>query len=123
MKIEISNGELLDKFSILEIKLEKIGDPGKLVNIRNEHALIGPLAGSLLPIVGSQYQELLKINRLLWEIEDNIRDFERNKIFDDGFIRTARQVYRYNDERARIKREINDLTHSGLTEEKSYAGY
>lgn len=123
MKIEISNGELLDKLTILEIKLVKIPDPDKLARIREEHSLLKPLAEKLIPAVADQYKELLRINLLLWEIEDTIRDFERNQQFGEPFVETARQVYRYNDERARVKREINLITNSLLAEEKSYAAY
>lgn len=123
MKIEISNGELLDKLSILEIKIGKIQDTDKLMNINSEFSLIKPLADKLIPLVKAHYENLLQINRLLWEIEDTIRDLEHRHQFDEVFIQTARKVYRFNDERARIKREINRLTNSGLIEEKSYTGY
>jgi len=123
MKIEISNGELLDKLSILEIKLRKIQDPSKLANIKSEYLLIKPLVNNLVHTVEKQYENLVDINLQLWEIEDTIRDLERNKQFGEEFIQTARKVYLYNDERAQIKREINRLTNSGLFEEKSYSGY
>ena len=123
MKIEISNGELLDKLTILEIKLHRISDPEKLTRIQEEHSLLKPLGDLLIPAVTDQYGELSRINLLLWEIEDAIRDFERNQQFGEPFVEAARLVYRYNDERARVKREINLLTNSLLAEEKSYAGY
>jgi len=123
MKIEISNGELLDKLSILEIKLEKIQDPIKQINIQREHSQLKPLADNLLTIAESLYGNLMDINRLLWEIEDTIRELEGSQQFGNEFIQTARKVYLFNDERARIKKEINLLTGSGLTEEKSYSGY
>lgn len=123
MKVEISNGELLDKLSILAIKLTRITEPGKLRNIRQEHDLLKPLTDTLLPLVPVEYDELLAVNRLLWDIEDTIRELERQQDFGDRFIETARKVYLYNDERARLKREINRITGSGLTEEKSYAAY
>jgi len=123
MKIEISNGELLDKLSILEIKIGKIQDPEKLVNIKSEHSLIKPLGDKLIPLVETQYKSLVDINRLLWEIEDTIRDFERKREFGEEFIQTARKIYQYNDQRALLKKEINRLTNSGLVEEKSYSGY
>lgn len=123
MQIEISNGELLDKLSILEIKLVKIADTGKLANIEGEYTLLKPLAIELIDSVKTHYENLLQINTLLWEIEDTIRAFEQNKQFGEEFIQTARRVYMLNDERARIKKEINRLTHSGITEEKSYTGY
>lgn len=123
MKIEVSNGELLDKLSILEIKLEKIQDPEKLMNINSEYSLIKPLGDKLIHIVETQYKSLVDVNRSLWETEDTIRDFERNQQFGDEFIQTARRVYLFNDKRAQIKKEINRLTNSGLIEEKSYSGY
>lgn len=123
MKIDISNGELLDKLSILEIKLEKIQDREKLNHIRSEYSLIKPLGDKLIPMVDLQYKNLVDINRRLWEIEDMIRDLERNQEFGIEFVETARKVYLFNDERAQIKKEINRLTNSGLVEEKSYSGY
>lgn len=123
MKIEISNGELLDKLSILEIKLGKINDPEKLVNVRSEYLMLKPLGDNLIVSVRSLYNDLVGVNLLLWEIEDEIRDLERSQRFDDQFIQTARKVYRFNDKRAHIKKEINRLTNSGLIEEKSYSGY
>lgn len=123
MKIEISNGELLDKLSILEIKLGKIKDPEKLVNVRSEYLMLKPLGNNLIESVRSLYDDLVGINLLLWEIEDAIRDLERSQRFDDEFIQTARKVYQFNDKRAHIKKEINRLTNSGLIEEKSYTGY
>jgi len=123
MKIEVSNGELLDKLSILEIKQKKINDPQKLVNIKGEYSLLNPLAGVLLEAVRSEYEELLTINQQLWDIEDTIRELELNKDFSEIFIQTARSVYQLNDERSRIKKEINLKTNSGIIEEKSYSGY
>ena len=123
MKIEISNGELLDKLSILEIKLYKITDTAKLANIRSEFELLKPFGDQLIPLVGDLYKDLISINSKLWEIEDTIRNLERNQQFGEEFIQTARKVYHENDERARIKKEINLLTHSGLVEEKSYSAY
>lgn len=123
MKIEISNGELLDKLSILEIKLDKIRDPEKLVNVKGEYSLIKPLGDKLISAVQSQYENLLQVNRLLWDIEDTIRDLERTRDFGEEFIATARKVYQLNDERARLKKEINLITKSGLIEEKSYTEY
>ncbi|MFA6126936.1 MAG: DUF6165 family protein [Bacteroidales bacterium] len=123
MKIELSNGELLDRLTILEIKLDKIQDAAKLVNIREELSQLKPLVENMILSVSGQYKRLTDINRQLWEIEDIIRELENKKQFDDVFIQTARQVYLMNDERAAVKKEINLLTNSGLIEEKSYAGY
>jgi hypothetical protein len=123
MKIEISNGELLDKLSILEIKLQKIQDPEKLTNIRREYMLIKPLAETIIESTKALYVNLIEINRKLWEIEDSIRNFELNQNFSNEFIQKARSVYLLNDQRAQIKRNINLATASDLTEEKSYTDY
>ena len=127
MKIEVSNGELLDKISILELKLLKIEDKEKLVNIQKEFDVLNPLCVELFEKFGGQlqnhYLELARINGLLWDIEDWIRDCEREKRFDAEFIQLARSVYVTNDERSRVKKEINELTNSGLVEEKSYKDY
>ena len=127
MKIEVSNGELLDKISILELKLLKIEDKEKLVNIQKEFDVLNPLCVELFEKFGGQlqnhYLELARINGLLWDIEDWIRDCEREKRFDAEFIQLARSVYVTNDERSRVKNEINKLTKSGLVEEKSYKDY
>tara|TARA_Y100000114_G_scaffold94980_1_gene88350 strand:- start:34 stop:447 length:414 start_codon:yes stop_codon:yes gene_type:complete len=126
-KVEISNGELLDKISILELKKLKIEDKDKLVNIEKEFDTLNPLVVDLFEGFGSQlqnlYLELAKINGQLWDIEDWIRDCEREKRFDAEFIQLARSVYVTNDERSRVKNEINKLTKSGLVEEKSYKDY
>jgi hypothetical protein len=123
MKIEVSNGELIDKVTILEIKLIQISDPNKIINIRQEHDVLSPMAQPLISQIGPLYPALAGINRRLWDIEDQIREFERNVDFGPGFIEAARSVYRLNDERAAIKREINRLTGSQLIEEKSYSAY
>lgn len=127
MKIEISNGELLDKISILELKLLKIEDKEKLVNIQNEFDELNPLCVVLFETFGSElqnlYLKLSNINSQLWDIEDWIRDCEREKRFDEEFIQLARSVYVTNDRRSEVKKEINILTGSGLVEEKSYKDY
>ena len=127
MKVEVSNGELLDKISILELKLLKIEDKEKLVNIQNEFDELNPLVVDLFEKYDGQlqnhYLELAKINGQLWDIEDWIRDCEREKRFDEEFIQLARSVYVTNDRRSEVKKEINILTGSGLVEEKSYKDY
>lgn len=127
MKIEVSNGELLDKISILELKLLKIEDKEKLVNIQKEFDTLNPLCVELFEKFGSQlqnhYLELARINGLLWDIEDWIRDCEREKRFDEEFIQLARSVYVTNDQRSEIKKLINETTGSDLVEEKSYKDY
>jgi hypothetical protein len=123
MKIEVSNGELVDKLSILEIKLNKIQDSEKLKNIRKEYSLLEKAAGLIIKRDDPLYRQLLDINQKLWEIEDRIREFEKKKDFGSEFIETARMVYFNNDIRAKIKQEINLKTNSDLFEEKSYEDY
>lgn len=127
MKIEVSNGEILDKITILVIKSKMITDPVKLKNINNE---LDELK-SFLDLVGyesnftvnSLIRELQSVNEKLWVIEDKLRDKEKLKEFDDEFIQLARGVYFTNDERARIKKNLNEVTNSKLVEEKSYQKY
>ena len=127
MKIEVSNGELLDKISILELKLLKIEDKEKLVNIQKEFDVLNPLCVELFEKFGGQlqnhYLELARINGLLWDIEDWIRDCECEKRFDAEFIQLARSVYVTNDQRSEVKKLINNTTGSDLVEEKSYKDY
>ena len=125
MKVEISNGELLDKFSILEIKMGNITDPSKLTNIENEYRELTSDCTDLLrnSIISSLYAELKSINQKLWVVEDDIRDCERSKDFGPQFVSLAREVYFTNDERARVKKEINLASGSSLVEEKSYQAY
>ena len=127
MLIEVSNGELLDKISILELKMLKIEDKEKLVNIHKEFDTLNPLVVELFENHDSQlqnhYLELAKINGELWDIEDWIRDCEREKRFDKEFVELARSVYITNDKRCEVKKLINILTSSGLIEEKSYKEY
>tara|TARA_R110000782_G_scaffold181708_1_gene271998 strand:+ start:487 stop:900 length:414 start_codon:yes stop_codon:yes gene_type:complete len=127
MKIEVSNGELLDKLSILELKTANIADTNKLINIKKEFDELLPLAEKLFKSNGSElqnhYLELASINGKLWDIEDDIRECERNQEFGRRFVILARSVYITNDKRCEIKKEINILTGSGLIEEKSYEDY
>ena len=127
MKVEISNGELLDKISILELKLLKIEDREKLVNIQKEFDELNPLVQELFEKHNGQlqnhYLELAKINGKLWDIEDWIRECEHEKRFDKEFVELARSVYIYNDQRSEIKKIINTITGSDLVEEKSYKEY
>ena len=127
MKVEISNGELLDRISILELKILKIEDKEKLVNIHKEFNILNPLVIELFENYDSQlqnhYLELAKINGELWDIEDWIRDCEREKRFDKEFVELARSVYITNDKRCEVKKLINLMTSSGLVEEKSYKEY
>ena len=127
MKVEVSNGELLDKLTILELKLTNITDVQKLSNIQKEHDELNPLAGQLFGSYGEElknlYNQLAEINSKLWTIEDDIRECERNKDFGSDFVSLARAVYFTNDKRSEIKKSINLLTGSGFIEEKSYEDY
>ena len=125
MKIEVSNGEILDKISILEIKKARINSLEKLVNIEKELNELLPLYEVLVTSdeVGKKYLELKSVNEQLWDIEDDIREWEDRHYFGDKFIELARLVYITNDRRARIKRDLNLLTGSELIEEKSYKQY
>jgi hypothetical protein len=127
MKVEVSNGELLDKISILELKLLRIEDERKLFNIKKEFETLNPLVQELFEKYDGQlqnhYLELAKINGQLWDIEDWIRDCEREKRFDKEFVELARSVYITNDKRSEVKKLINIMTGSGLVEEKSYQDY
>jgi len=123
MKIEISNGEIIDKLTILQIKLERIKDPAKLKNLQKEYDELYHMASSILKTSDLLWRALYDVNCELWDIEDHIRDLERRKEFGDDFISTARSVYFKNDKRAEIKKEINIRTESGLFEEKSYEKY
>jgi hypothetical protein len=119
MKIEVSNGEIVDKHTILIIKYNKITDELKLKNIKQELAIIDEMLIKI-NFQPKDYDNLLMINETLWDVEDELRLCEENKRFDDYFIALARQVYHLNDERAAIKKKINIDTNSQLTEEKSY---
>ena len=123
MKINVSNGEIVDKLTILEIKAQKIRDIEKLKNIHIELSQISEAAREILPLCQSQYLELRQVNEALWTIEDQIRLLEQQQDFGAEFISLARSVYLNNDKRARIKKDINLATGSELTEEKSYQDY
>ena len=125
MNIEVSHGEIVDKLTILEIKKKNITDVEKLNNITKEYNYLVSIVENDLGISLSspEYQKLLSINQELWIIEDDIRDKERNKEFDEEFVRLARAVYHTNDIRANIKKEINVKYSSGFVEEKSYQPY
>ena len=124
--VPISPGELIDKITILEIKSQRIADAAKLANVRTELALLtetwSACAYSAIDI-GAEWTGLRDVNAQLWDIEDRIRDKERDSQFDAGFIELARAVYVTNDERAALKRRINTKLGSVLVEEKSYADY
>ena len=124
MKIEVSVGEVLDKLSILQIKLERINDPAKLENVKTEHdALVEALELAGLSMESEDFRDLKAVNQRLWEIEDLIRKKEKAGAFDEEFIDLARRVYRENDRRFEIKTRINRRTGSTLVEEKEYVDY
>jgi hypothetical protein len=124
--VDISPGELIDKITILELKLERISDSAKIANVRLEYdVLMEVYAREVVESVALRTltERLKRINAALWEIEDHIREHERAKNFDAGFVALARSVYRTNDERSAVKRAINELLASKIIEEKSYAAY
>lgn len=122
----VSFGELLDKIAILQIKSERMSDPAKLANVRNELAAL-EATWAAHPAsrqdIGGLRAELKAVNERLWVIEDDIRLKEKAQEFDAGFIKLARSVYFENDERARIKKDINLALGSSYVEEKSYQDY
>ena len=124
MQIDVSNGDLVDKITILQIKLKKITSPEKRINIQKEFDLLYEKMSAIgVSETSEPYQRLLSINNKLWEIEDQIRIKESKKEFDKAFIELARSVYFENDQRAAVKREINLQTGSQVIEEKEYVPY
>jgi hypothetical protein len=126
ISIEISPAELIDKLTILEIRLDRINDPGKRANVLVEHSLIASAyASSIAPVerLTALKERLRRANEKLWEIEDNIRECERRGDFGPTFVELARSVYKTNDQRSFLKGEINRLLGSRLMEEKSYQAY
>lgn len=123
MKIEVSNGEIIDKLTIIEIKLERINDSEKQINLKKEYEVLSEAARNILSVEDPLYKALYEINLTLWDIEDRIRELERSNDFGQEFIDTARSVYFNNDKRAEIKKQINHKTGSTLVEEKSYQKY
>jgi hypothetical protein len=124
--VPISPGELIDKITILEIKSQRMTDATKLHNVRTELSLLSdtwqasPFSAT---DISAEWSGLRDVNGKLWDIEDRIRDKERDGRFDAEFIELARAVYVTNDERAAIKKRINTKLGSALVEEKSYADY
>lgn len=135
VEIEVAPGELLDKVTILEIKLEKITDEDKLQHIRTEWSTLKVASDKLtlwleenqrqqdLKQLGLLIPQLKQINQEIWDIEDVVRNCEREQNFDDEFVQAARLVYITNDKRAVVKKAINVLFNSDIMEEKSYAEY
>ncbi len=120
---EISAGELIDKITILNIKKEKISNNEKLVEIEKElKSLKNTFNEKIIPdkSLSELMEQLKKINSKLWDIEDGKRNAEKNQKFDERFIELARNVYKFNDERAKIKLKINNLLGSNIKEVKSY---
>jgi len=125
MKIEVSNGEILDKLSILELKLQFMEDESQKANVQKEYDLLKTVSTKILftndkTFPEDFYRELSNVNLKLWSIEHKIREKEFKDEFDKDFIKLARSVYKINDRRARIKKEINVFTGSMLIEEKHY---
>ncbi len=126
IKIQISPGELIDKFTILDIKLNRIKAKEKTQNIRKEHKILKRQIEKNLPKskrLSALISKLKTINKTLWDIEDQIRVCERKQDFEKKFIKLARSVYQKNDLRSSYKREINKLLGSEIIEEKSYESY
>ena len=122
----MSAGELMDKISILEIKLEKIKDKNSQAEIRKEYKILKKIQNSSIELtgrVGDLFQLLKKVNFNLWNIEDKLRICEKNKDFGENFIKLARGVYFNNDKRSKIKLDINQLLVSNIKEVKQYADY
>lgn len=123
MKIEVSIGEIVDKLSILQIKTAFIKDEEKLNNVKKEYDYLYDIVFNEMKIEQSDFFDMISINQKLWKIEDDIRDKERDKTFDDEFVELARSVYFTNDERAEVKKKINLKYGSMFVEEKSYSDY
>jgi hypothetical protein len=124
--VEVSWGELIDKITILEIKERRLRSPEAVVNVRRELAALRRVVQefpAMPSALDALKRELQSVNETLWEIEDQIRAKEATKSFDRQFIELARSVYLNNDERARLKRDINELMQSGIIEEKQYTPY
>ena len=123
MNIKVSIGEIVDKLSILNIKKNNITEESKLFNIITEYNYLYDVVFNQLKIESDDFNNLLLVNESLWKIEDDIRDKERDKVFDIEFIELARSVYTTNDKRAEIKKKINLKYGSLFVEEKSYSNY
>jgi len=122
--VPTSPGDLIDRITILQLKSERMSEPGRLRNVRHERALLEDVARchlSRTPDLDVLWAELLRINGALWQIEDDIRACERDGDFGPRFVEIARSVYLTNDRRSEVKRQINRLLGSSLVEEKSYS--
>jgi len=124
--VPIAYGDLIDKITILEIKSERLEDPDKLANVQTELKMLQDIVdeqGLTSDAILGLKQSLKDVNTEIWDLEDEVRDCERKSSFEDNFIRIARAIYRTNDKRAAVKREINIEVGSAIVEEKSYASY
>lgn len=122
LKISVSVGELIDKLSILQIKMEKIIDKDKLTHIETEYGILKEVSEFFLKekSISKLFDELFETNKILWDIENSIRKKDEKNEFDEEFIEIAKSVYKNNDKRFRLKNEINELSNSKLKEQKSY---
>ena len=126
MTSEISAGELLDKLSILEIKLEKIKNKASLEEINKEYKILKEVQSSSIEVTDKLkilFQEIKEVNLNLWNVEDKLRICEKNKDFGQNFIKLARDVYLNNDKRSKIKSKINEVLGSNIKEIKQYVDY
>lgn len=125
-QIPVSWGELIDKITILMIKKEKITAPRALSNVENELKLLSQIVlehEGVAKLIETQQAQLLDVNQRLWQVEDDIRQKDLMGDFDSNFINLAKMVYRLNDERSLVKKSINEVLNSALSEEKSYAHF
>ena len=122
INIPVSIGELVDKITILKIKLTQINDKEKLINVQKEHDALTSLIEyvRIQKDVLNHQQQLMEVNLRLWFLEEDIRHYEKHNHFEKEFIDVARKIYKTNDDRSRIKKEINILCNSTLVEEKSH---
>ncbi len=126
IEIPVSHGELVDKLTILEIKLQMISEKSKITQVEIEYKYLSSIFDEIKiqkKLVSLYYEELLSVNKKLWTIEDSIRKLEKQNKFDSDFIELARKVYYTNDERFEIKSKINALFNSNIKEQKSYENY
>jgi len=124
--VEISPGELLDKYSILAIKADRINDPKRLFFVLNEIDVLKSCVQKIydsFESTSSLFEKLLDVNKQLWDVEDALRNKEAKKVFDEEFIELARNVYQFNDQRAAIKLEINNMFNCSIAEQKQHPSY
>lgn len=125
-QLPVAWGEVFDKLTILHLKATKLADAAKRANVHNERVAIEVVVGDMArfpPALPALVAQLKTINAVLWDVEDQKRDCERRQAFDQSFIELARQVYFGNDQRAAVKRQINEVLGSTVVEEKSYVAY